>query len=185
MQAIIIELSSPGGWVAGFIGAVCLALAAYGLGVLTVNWFGLVFLAIAFALFILDIKAPTHGALTAAGVASLIVGSLVLFNSPASPSFQRVSVPLVVLTSIFTGGIFFTFLLFAVRAQKTPIRTGVESILGRVGTVRDALAPVGTVQLGGELWTAQVVEGEEVLQAGERVEVVRLEGNRLLVRKAG
>ena len=119
VQAIIIELSSPGGWVAGFIGAVCLALAAYGLGVLTVNWFGLVFLAIAFALFILDIKAPTHGALTAAGVASLIVGSLVLFNSPASPSFQRVSVPLVVLTSVFTGGIFFAFLLFAVRAQKS------------------------------------------------------------------
>jgi membrane-bound serine protease (ClpP class) len=185
VQAIIIELSSPGGWVAGFIGAVCLALAAYGLGVLTVNWFGLVFLAIAFALFILDIKAPTHGALTAAGVASLIVGSLVLFNSPASPSFQRVSVPLVVLTSVFTGGIFFAFLLFAVRAQKTPIRTGVESILGRVGTVRDTLAPVGTVQLGGELWTAQVVDGEEALQTGERVEVVRLEGNRLLVRKAG
>ena len=184
VQAIIIELSSPGGWVAGFIGAVCLALAAYGLGVLTVNWFGLVFLAIAFALFILDIKAPTHGALTVAGVASLIVGSLVLFNSPASPSFQRVSVPLVVLTSVFTGGIFFAFLLFAVRAQKSPIRTGVESILGRVGTVRDALAPVGTVQLGGELWTAQAVEGEGALQAGERVEVVRLEGNRLLVRKA-
>jgi membrane-bound serine protease (ClpP class) len=184
VQAIIIELSSPGGWVAGFIGAVCLALAAYGLGVLSVNWFGLVFLSIAFALFILDIKAPTHGALTAAGVASLIVGSLVLFNSPASPYFQRVSVPLVVLTSIFTGGIFFAFLLFAVRAQKTPIRTGVESILGRVGTVRDALAPVGTVQLGGELWSAQAMEGEGPLKPGERVEVVRLEGNRLLVRKA-
>jgi membrane-bound serine protease (ClpP class) len=184
VQAIIIELSSPGGWVAGFIGAVCLALSAYGLGVLTVNWFGLVFLAIAFALFILDIKAPTHGALTAAGVASLIVGSLVLFNSPASPSFQRVSVPLIVVTSVFTGGIFFAFLLFAVRAQKSPVRTGVESILGRVGTVRNALVPTGTVQLGGELWSAQAVEGEEPLQAGERVEVVRLEGNRLLVRKA-
>jgi membrane-bound serine protease (ClpP class) len=185
VQAIIIELSSPGGWVAGFIGAVCLALAAYGLGVLSVNWFGLVFLAIAFALFILDIKAPTHGALTVAGVASLIVGSLVLFNSPASPSFQRVSVPLVVVTSIFTGGIFFAFLLFAVRAQKSPIRTGVESILGRVGIVRDALAPVGTVQMGGELWTAQAVEGEGPFMPEERVEVVRLEGNRLLVRKAG
>jgi membrane-bound serine protease (ClpP class) len=184
VQAIIIELSSPGGWVAGFIGAACLALAAYGLGVLTVNWFGLVFLAIAFALFILDIKAPTHGALTAAGVASLIVGSLVLFNSPASPAFQRVSVPLVVLTSIVTGGIFFAFLLFAVRAQKSPVRTGVESILGRVGTVRDPLDPGGTVQLGGELWSAQAAEGEGPLPAGERVEVVRLEGNRLLVRKA-
>jgi len=184
VQAIIIELSSPGGWVAGFIGAVCLALAAYGMGVLSVNWFGLIFLAIAFALFILDIKAPTHGALTVAGVASLIVGSLVLFNSPASPSFQRVSVPLIILTSMFTGGIFFAFLLFAVRAQKGPVRTGVESILGRVGTVRDALEPLGTVQLGGELWTAQAAAGEGALRAGERVEVMGLEGNRLLVRKA-
>ncbi|MDP3185252.1 MAG: ATP-dependent Clp protease proteolytic subunit, partial [Anaerolineales bacterium] len=66
VQAIFIELSSPGGWMAGFIGAVCLALAAYGLGVLPVNWFGLFFLVIAFVLFIADIKAPTHGALTLA-----------------------------------------------------------------------------------------------------------------------
>jgi membrane-bound serine protease (ClpP class) len=184
VQAIIIELSSPGGWVAGFIGAVCLALAAYGLGVLTVNWFGLVFLAIAFALFILDIKAPTHGALTTAGIASLIVGSLVLFNSPGVPAFQRVSVPLVVLTSIVTGGILFAFLFFAVRAQKTPVRMGVESILTQAGTVRETLDPVGTVQLGGELWSARVDNGEGSLLPGERVEVVRLEGNRLVVRKS-
>ena len=61
-----------------------------------------VFLAIAFVLFVLDIKAPTHGALTAAGVASLIVGSLVLFNSPGTPSFLRVSVPLVIGVSLAT-----------------------------------------------------------------------------------
>jgi len=92
VQAILIEISSPGGWVAGFIGVVCLALAAYGLGVLPVNWFGVVFLIAAFVLFILDIKAPTHGALTAAGTVSLIVGALVMFNSPNVPSFQRVPV---------------------------------------------------------------------------------------------
>jgi membrane-bound serine protease (ClpP class) len=57
-QAIFIELGSPGGWVAGFIGVVCLALAGYGLGWLPVNWFGIVFLATSFVLFILDIKAP-------------------------------------------------------------------------------------------------------------------------------
>ena len=67
VQALLIEISSPGGWVAGFMGAVMLALASYGLGILPVNWFGIIFLLIAFVLFILDIKAPTHGALTAAG----------------------------------------------------------------------------------------------------------------------
>ncbi|HLB64965.1 MAG TPA: ATP-dependent Clp protease proteolytic subunit, partial [Anaerolineales bacterium] len=94
VQAVLIELSSPGGWVAGFIGFVCLALGAYGLGILPVNWFGLAFIIIAFVLFIVDIKAPTHGALTVAGVGSFILGALVLFNSPGTPEFQRVSVPL-------------------------------------------------------------------------------------------
>ena len=55
VQGILIELSSPGGWVAGFIGTVCLTLAVYGMGVLPINWFGLIFLLIAFALFILDL----------------------------------------------------------------------------------------------------------------------------------
>ena len=183
VQAILIEISSPGGWVAGFIGAVCLALAAYGIGVLPVNWFGIVFLILAFALFILDIKAPTHGALTAAGVGSLIVGALVLFNSPNVPAFQRVSVPLVVGMSMITGATFFVILLFALRAQRTPIRMGQESLVGRTGIVRSALAPVGTVQLGGELWTAEADPGETDLPTGTRVRVTRAEGIRLFVKK--
>jgi membrane-bound serine protease (ClpP class) len=184
VQAILIELSSPGGWIAGFIGAVCLALAAYGLGVLPVNWFGLIFLAIAFVLFVLDIKAPTHGALTAAGVASLIVGSLVLFNSPGTPSFLRVSVPLVIGVSLATAGVFFAILMVALRAQKAPITMGRESLLGRTGSARSAISPVGTVQLGGELWTSELAEGEDPIPEGTRVEVIEVKGVRVVVRKA-
>ena len=152
VQAIIIEISSPGGWVAGFIGVVCLGLATFGLGILPVNWFGLLFIATSFVLFILDIKAPTHGGLTAAGIGSLIVGALVLFNTPVTPSFQHVSVPLVVGVSIASGGMFFAMMTFALRAQRVPIHTGEESMEGRVGTVRSVLNPKGSVQLGGELW---------------------------------
>lgn len=184
VQAILIEISSPGGWVAGFIGVVCLALATYGLGVLPVNWFGVIFLITAFVLFIMDIKAPTHGALTAAGVASLIVGALVLFNSPGAPDFQRVSVPLVVTSSSFTGAMFFVILLFALRAQKEPVRMGQESLIGRVGTVQVDLNPTGIVQLAGEQWTAQVEDGHEPLARGTRVRVLRLAGLKLIVSKA-
>jgi membrane-bound serine protease (ClpP class) len=183
VQAIIIELSSPGGWVAGFIGVVCIGLAAYGLGVLPVNWFGLLFLATAFALFILDIKAPTHGALTLAGLGSLIVGALVLFNSPGTPAFQRVSVPLVIIVSLLTAGLFFGILTFALRARKLPIRMGQESLIGRTGVVRVDLSPVGTVQLGGELWTAETADRETgPIAAGTRVQVVSTKGVRLFVR---
>ena len=184
VQAILIEISSPGGWVAGFIGVVCLSLAAYGLGVLEVNWLGLIFLITSFVLFVLDIKAPTHGALTAAGVASFIVGALVLFNSPGTPQVQRVSVPLVVGSSLVVGGTFFAFLLFALRAQKAPVRTGQESLLGRVGTTRSELNPTGIVLLGGEQWTAELAEGEEAIPIATRVEVVSVQGVRVVVKKA-
>ena len=185
VQAILIEISSPGGWIAGFIGVVSLALATYGLGILPVNWFGLIFLATAFVLFILDIKAPTHGALTIAGVISLIVGALVLFNSPGTPQFQRVSVPLVVGTSLFTAAIFFTIVSFGLRAQSVPIRTGQESLIGRSGVARSEIAPnaPGTVQMGGELWTAETEDGDESIPQGSRVLVVRAQGIRLYVRK--
>lgn len=183
VQAILIEISSPGGWVAGFMGVVCLSLATYGLGILPVNWFGVIFLVTAFVLFIIDIKAPTHGALTAAGIGSLIVGGLVLFNSPSVPDFSRVSVPLVILVSALTGVIFTTILGFALRAQRAPVSMGRETLAGQEGIVRVPLTPTGIIQLGGEQWTAEVEIGQEHLPAGARVQVVRINGVRLIVRK--
>lgn len=182
-QAVLIEISNPGGWIAGFIGVVSLALATYGLGILPVNWFGAIFLVTAFALFILDIKAPTHGALTAAGVASLIIGALVMFNPATVTGFPRISIPLVVATSVITGGMFFGILLFALRAQRSPIRTGRESLAGRTGMAVTELNPRGLVQLGGEQWSAELVEGAEPAPYGARVRVERVEGLRLIVRR--
>ncbi len=182
VQAILIEISAPGGWVAGFIGVVCLALGTYGLGILPVNWFGLVFLITAFVLFVLDIKAPTHGALTAAGLASFIVGSLVLFNSPGTPSFQRVSIPLVIGVGLATGAFFLTVLTFALRAQRRPVEVGAEALIGRIGETRTILAPQGMIHVAGELWSAVIEPGTSELNIGERVEVVGVDGLRLRVR---
>ncbi|HEY9528060.1 MAG TPA: nodulation protein NfeD [Anaerolineales bacterium] len=184
VQAVLIEISSPGGWVAGFIGVVCLTLAVYGMGVLPVNWFGLIFLLTAFVLFILDIKAPTHGALTTAGVASFIIGALVLFNSPGVPQFQRVSVPLVVATGLVIGMFFMVMLVYALRALKVPVRAGIESLIGKTGMARTAVeATGGQVQLGSELWSAESVDASESIGKGDRVEVVEVKGLRLKVRK--
>jgi membrane-bound serine protease (ClpP class) len=183
VQAVLIEISSPGGWVAGFIGVTCLTLATYGLGILPVNWFGIIFLITAFVLFILDIKAPTHGALTTAGVASFIIGALVLFNSPGTPQFQRVSVPLVVGVGVFLGLLFLGIVVFALRALRVPIRAGVESYPGKTGTVRSWEGAEGQVQLESELWSAESMHGSEPISKGDRVEVVEVSGIRLKVKK--
>lgn len=186
VQAILIELSTPGGWVAGFVGVICVALAVYGMGALPVNWFGAVFLVVAFVLFILDIKAPTHGALTVAGVVSFIAGALILFNSPNVPSFQRVSIPLVVGTGIAIGGIFLVILTFAIRAQSAPLRVlSTANLPGKVGVAKTDVGEEGTVQLGGELWSARAVRGNAPIRKGETVEVVEMEGMILHVRSSG
>jgi membrane-bound serine protease (ClpP class) len=182
--ALLIEISSPGGWVAGFFGVVCLSLATYGLGILPVNWFGIIFLITAFVMFILDIKAPTHGALTIAGVASFIVGALVLFNSASVPQFQRVSVPLVISFGVFLGLVFFGILMFALRTIHVPVRMGVESYVGKTGTARSSLDDRGgQVQMESELWTADPVPESEKISKGDKVEVVEVRGLRLKVRK--
>jgi membrane-bound serine protease (ClpP class) len=183
VQAILIELSSPGGWFAGFLGAVFLTLAIYGMGVLTINWFGLVFLLMAFVLFILEIKTPTFGALTTAGVASFIIGALVLFNSPGTPQFQRVSVPLVVGMGIFLGLLSFVVILFAVRAQRSPVRIGMESMLGKTGTAINFKQGAGQVQVGSEQWSAEKSPDSKSIRKGDSVEVVEVRGLRLVVRK--
>jgi membrane-bound serine protease (ClpP class) len=183
VQAILIEISTPGGWVAGFIGAVCLTLATYGMGVLPINWFGIIFLIIAFILFILDIKAATHGALTAAGVGSFIIGSLVLFNSPGTPEFQRVSVPLVVSTGIFLGLIFFVILVFALRALRNTIQTGSESLIGKTGTAKSSVKDTGQVQVESELWSASKAKDSASISKGDLIEVVEVRGVRLIVKK--
>jgi membrane-bound serine protease (ClpP class) len=184
VQAIFIELSNPGGWVAGFIGAVCLILAVYGLGVLPVNWFGILFLITAFILFILEIKTPVNGALTAAGALSFIVGSLVLFNTIEAPGFPQVSVPLVIFTGVLLAGGVFVILQFALRAMRTPVRTGMESLIGLTGYVHSALAPHGTIQLAGEEWSA-LTEDETELPVGTPITVVSKRGISLIVKKIG
>ncbi|OGO48477.1 MAG: hypothetical protein A2Z30_05455 [Chloroflexi bacterium RBG_16_64_43] len=183
-QAVLIELSSPGGWVSGFVGVICLALAFYGMGILSVNWFGLVFIVTAFVLFLLDIKAPTHGALTVAGLGSFIAGALVLFNSPGTPEVQHVSVPLVVGTALVTAAVFFAAVTAAVRAHRRPVLTGRGSLVGQRGEVRTALTPRGLIQTEGELWSAELTDPAEQAAPGEWVEVTGTRGLQLLVRKA-
>jgi membrane-bound serine protease (ClpP class) len=181
-QAILIELSNPGMWFPGFLGAVCLALALYGMGILSVNWFGLVFILLAFILFYLEVQSPTHGIIAVAGLASFLVGTLVLFNSNASPYAQRISLPLV----FGFGGLLLAGILvlvgFAMRTHRLPSALSLDRMKGNSGVVRQPLSPRGTVQSQGELWSAESEDGS-ALEEGAPVEVIRVKGIRLIVRR--
>jgi membrane-bound serine protease (ClpP class) len=178
INAILFELSSPGGYAAGIVGAICLLLAFYALGVLPVNYTGLILIALAFVLFVVDLKAPTHGVLTVGGIVSLVAGALILFNSP----LYKVSLAAVVSVAVVTG-LFFAFAVAkVVQAQKRPAVTGLEGLVGGLAKARTDLDPEGTVFIGGELWDAKATDGS--IEADEMVEVVAVDGFCLSVKKA-
>ena len=181
VPAILIELKSPGGWVAGFVGILCLALAFYGLGQLPVNWLGLGLIAIAFVLFLLEVKVPGVGALALVGALTMLAGLLILFNSPGSPEFSRISLPSALLITGLTSGFFLFIVTMAVRAQRRRPLTGREALIGRTGHVRKSLVPapsgkltfVGSVLVQGEIWRA---EADEAIETDEAVVVTGMNG---------
>ncbi|HQU35181.1 MAG TPA: NfeD family protein, partial [Anaerolineales bacterium] len=99
------------------------------------------------------------------------------------PQFQRVSVPLVIATGILLGLFFFGILVYALRALRVPVSVGVESLAGKIGTVRSWDEAGGQVQLESELWSASSVNESEQISKGDKVEVVEVSGIRLKVKK--
>ncbi|HEX2641070.1 MAG TPA: NfeD family protein, partial [Pyrinomonadaceae bacterium] len=66
------------------------------------------------------------------------------------------------------------------------LKTGIESLPGRVGTVAEAsrgALGAAAVKVYGSTWTAYPVEGESELAEGDKVEVVEVKGSSLYVRK--
>jgi membrane-bound serine protease (ClpP class) len=178
LNAILFELSSPGGYAAGVVGVICLLLAFYALGTLNANWTGLGFIAIAFVLFVLDIKAPTHGVLTFGGIAAFILGAFVLFNTPDT----QVPWPTIIGLALATGAFFAFAVAKAWAAQRRRPTTGMESLIGKTAEVRQALTPDGMVFVNGELWHAVSESGS--IPTGETAIVTGQDGLRLHVQKA-
>lgn len=177
VNALIYELAAPGGYVGGIVGIICLGLGLYALGVLSVDYTGLIFIGLSFVLFALDIKAPTHGVLTAGGVASFVFGAVLLFQSTAF------DVPwgAIIGMAALTGGFFVFIVAKAIRAQSWRVTTGSDALIGAAAVARTDLDPRGTVFLMGEYWDAVGEEGGSI-QAGRTVEVVGREGFCLRVR---
>jgi membrane-bound serine protease (ClpP class) len=176
LNAILFELSSPGGYAAGIIGTVCLLLALYALGTLDANWAGLGFIILAFVLFVVDIKAPTHGALTLGGILSFVGGAYLLFASDISP----VPWPSIIGSAVASAAFFVFAMAKALQARRRRPATGVEALIGQTGEARQSLAPKGMVLVEGELWSA--VSDSGPIPPGAPVVVTAMEGLTLRVR---
>lgn len=173
---VIIEFRAPGGWVAGTLGAIMIATSLYGLGVLPVNFLGLVFIALAFGLFVLEIHIPdTQGALTVAASISLAVGGLIMFNNTDVRQFGTVSLVLIIGQSLGLAVLGVLLTTWMVRTIKGQPLTGISGMIGLIGEVMVALEPRGIVFVHGERWRAETINGLHV-EEGMPVRVVEVDG---------
>lgn len=176
---LFFELTNPGAIFPGVLGGICLILAFYSFQMLPVNYAGLLLILIGIILFILEVKVTSYGMLTIGGIVSVIIGSLMLFESPFP--FLRLSLSVVLPIAIVTALFFVLTFRLAYKAYKRKPVTGIEGLIGMEGIAKtDINKDGGMVLVHGEYWTAY---SDELIKKDERIVVEEVKGLRLKVKK--
>jgi len=176
---LIFELSNPGSILPGIAGGICIILAFYALSTLPVNYAGVALIVFALILFLAEIKVTSHGLLAIGGTISMLLGSILLIDTPAA--YLRISWA-VIIPAVVTTVLFFLFAVgMGLRAQRRKPTTGDKGMVGERGRAVTAVGPAGgQVFVRGEYWKAAAAEE---IPAGAAVEVIKTAGLTVEVRR--
>jgi membrane-bound serine protease (ClpP class) len=173
---IYVEFSSPGAIAPGVAGAILVLLGLSAISVLPINWLGAALLVLAFTLFALEVKFTSHGVLGAGGALAMILGAVMLIDSPVPE--MRIRWSTAVALALPFSAITVMLLALAVRSRRAKVATGREGMVGEIGAAITELAPAGKIFVHGEYWDAV-----STLPAppGARVRVTAIKGLTLTV----
>jgi membrane-bound serine protease (ClpP class) len=174
---LFFELSSPGTVLPGVIGAICLVLGLFALKSFSINYAGLALMILGVLFFVAELFTPSYGVLTAGGATALVLGSVLLFRSPAP--FLRVSLAVILPVVLVTVAFFVFALMMTLRTKRKKPVTGRRGLVGEIGVARTDIRPRGKVFVSGAHWTA---ESKEPISQGTEIIVVEVEGLVLKVR---
>jgi membrane-bound serine protease (ClpP class) len=176
---LAVELVHPN-LLSGILGAAALLLSFIGFLGLPVNWVGFAILAFGLVLLVLETQVVSHGLLGLLGIIGVAVGALSLYNAPVLPGAEPVHVsPLVLVVAV--GGLALAMVGLSVvaartRSMKAPKgQLGTPVPAGTEGMVQAPLTPLGSVQLGGETWSARTPD-ERALPRATPVRLVGFDG---------
>lgn len=177
---LFFELTNPGAIFPGVIGGICLVLGFYAFQTLPVNYAGLLLIIIGIILFILEVTVTSYGMLTVGGLLSLVLGSLMLFESPLP--FFKLSLSVILPAAAVTALFFIMTFRLAYRAFRSRPTTGAEGLVGLEGSAKTEVTPGGgMVFVHGEFWSAYA---DEPIPKGERIVVEAVKGLKVKVRRA-
>ncbi len=174
---LIAEMYNPGAILPGIVGAISLILAFYSLQTLPISYAGVLLILLGVVLFILEIKVVSYGLLSLGGIASMVLGALMLVKTDAP--YLKVSLSVIIPTVVTFAALLLAVTGLAVKARRRRPVTGSESLVGMIVVAKTMLAPHGIVLLQGELWNAV---SEEPIHEGEEAEVKAVSGLTLTVR---
>jgi membrane-bound serine protease (ClpP class) len=171
LAGLYFEFANPGVILPGVIGGMSLILAFFALQTLPVNYAGVLLILFAVILFIAEIKIISHGLLTVGGIVSLVMGSLLLYDSsePAMRVSLQVLVPTVTILSLFFAAV----ISLVVKAQLRRKHTGKEGMEGVEGVTVTEVSEQGKVLIKGEYWNAV---SDRRIEEGKRIRVKTVEG---------
>lgn len=171
LALIVAEFFIPGG-VAGTLGVLMLVSSLVALGMLPVQLIGVVLLVASVVFFVLELLHPGVGLPAIAGVISLVLGGLFLFDT----SVPGVSVSWLVIVPVAGFAVLFFLIVVrkAMQLRHREVTTRDEQLVGAEGTVVQTLDPTGVVKVAAEEWSARTVRGTP--RRGDKVRVVRMEG---------
>ncbi|MEO7649668.1 MAG: nodulation protein NfeD [Bryobacteraceae bacterium] len=150
--SIYVEFSAPGLIFPGVAGSIAAVLGLSALSLLPINWTGAALILLAFTLFILEAKFTSHGILGVGGGVALVLGAMLLIDSPLPELRVRLSVALS-LAVPFTAITLF-LLTLAVRARANKVITGAAGMINEMAVAITELSPRGKVFVHGEYWDA-------------------------------
>ncbi|MEI8173493.1 MAG: nodulation protein NfeD [Deltaproteobacteria bacterium] len=178
LAGLYFEFANPGVILPGVIGGISLILAFFSMQTLPVNYAGVLLILFGIILFIAELKVISHGILTIGGVISLIMGSLLLFDSP-DPALRVswvVMIPVLTVICLF----FVSVIGLVLKAQMRKQRTGGEGMVGETGEAATDVYETGKVFVKGEYWNAS---SEKPVEKGKDIKVVSVEGLKIKVEK--
>jgi membrane-bound serine protease (ClpP class) len=169
LAGLYFELSHPGAIFPGVIGGIALILAFFAMQTLPVNYAGILLIVLAIIFFIMEMKITSYGLLSVAGIVSLLLGSIMLFEGGTPDT--KLSLRVLLTTVILISGFFVAVASLVFRAQISKPSTGSKGLVGEIGIVKKTLAPEGKVFVHGELWKARA---KEPLDENVKVRVVKV-----------
>jgi membrane-bound serine protease (ClpP class) len=179
LYGLMFELYNPGAILPGIVGVICLILGFYSMHTLPINYAGLALIIFGIILFLLEIKIVSHGLLALGGIVSLFLGSMMFIRTNSTLEFVAISRS-VIITAVLVTTFFFLFIIgLGVRAQLIKPVTGIEGMIGIIGQSLEALDPLGTVQVHGEIWQAESIDGK--IDKGEKVKVIEVKNLKVKV----